>query len=154
MIPISLMQMSDYSTIHVSMNGEYEWWKTKSGRTQPTLMIKTATWLMPGLSWLKVALSRLRFHYSNEISRYPLEGFHDSLMNNGETTCQSWIVENMAMPMLTNGAYQRYGSRKLIIKKSGARAQNSSFESTLGTYDPHLFCNFWEHPKDMRPPPK
>ena len=30
-----------------------------------------------------------------------------------------------------------YGSRKLIIKKSGARSQNSFFESTLRTCDPH-----------------
>jgi hypothetical protein len=33
----------------------------------------------------------------------------------------------------------RNGSRKLIIKKSGVRAQNSIFESTLRTRDPHLF---------------
>jgi hypothetical protein len=32
-----------------------------------------------------------------------------------------------------------YGSRKLIIKQSGARAQNSIFESTLRTCDPHRF---------------
>jgi hypothetical protein len=37
-----------------------------------------------------------------------------------------------------------YGSRKLIIKKSGARAQNSMFESTLRTCVPHRFWVIFE----------
>jgi hypothetical protein len=36
------------------------------------------------------------------------------------------------------------GSRKTIIKKSGARAQNSIFESTRRTCDPHRFFVMFE----------
>jgi hypothetical protein len=40
--------------------------------------------------------------------------------------------------LMQRHATAAYGSRKLIIKKSGARAQNSIFASTLRTCDPHF----------------
>jgi hypothetical protein len=39
-----------------------------------------------------------------------------------------------------------------LFKQTGTPWQ--CFESTLRTCVPHpFFCNFWEHPQDMRPPP-